>query len=191
MGVRGTAGSTPAPASHKRETSIFNTPTVMRPPSALSDGSKDGVGKEKKTAEIPSTIRTLTKSVRVNGPTTSVVTKAVSRIEGSMGAPPPSASRKVPGLVRTPSRQSSIHSRSASTNLSSSTPTPKPTAHQRRVSNLDPVTPARQKTSPPSIGSRSGGSSPALSEKENNKSLASVKTPMRKASMAKRTPMPA
>ena len=189
MGVRGTAGSTPAPASHKP--SIFNTPTVMRPPSALSDGSKDGVRKEKKTTETPSTVKTLAKSARVNGPTTSVVTKAVNRIEGSMGAPPLSAARKVSGLAGTPSRQPSIHSRSASTSLSASTPTPKSTVHQRRVSNLDPITPARLKTGPTSNGSRSGGSSPTLSEKENSRSLASVKTPMRKASMAKRTATPA
>ena len=191
MGVRGTAGSTPAPAPHKREPSLFNTPTVMRPPSALSDGSKDGVGKEKKTTEIPSTIKTLAKSVRMNGPTTSVVTKAVHRIEGSMGAPPLSVTRKVSGFVGTPSRQPSIHSRSASTNLSASTPTPKPAAHQRRVSNLDPVTPSRPKTDPSSNGTRSGGSSPTLSGKENNRSLASVKTPMLKASTARRTPVPA
>lgn len=190
MGVRGTAGSTPAPASRKRDPSIFNTPTVIRPPSALSDSSKDGVGKEK-VAETLSTIKTLAKSVRVNGPTTSVVTKAVSRIEGSMGAPPPSATRKVSGLTGTPSRTPSIHSRSVSTSLLSSTPTPKSTAHQRRVSNLDSVTPARKKTSLTSNGSRSGGSSPTLSEKENNRSLASVKTPMQKASTVKRTPMPA
>lgn len=191
MGVRGTAGSTPAPASHKRESSIFNTPTVIRPPSALSDSLKDGVGKEKKATETLSAIKTLAKSVRVNGPPTSIVTKAVNRIEGSMGAPPLSAARKVSGPAGTPSRMPSVHSRSASTNVSSFTPTPKSTAHQRRASNLDPVTPARKKTSLVSNGSRSGGSSPTLSEKENNRSLASVKTPMQKASAVKRTPMPA
>ena len=191
MGVRGTAGSTPAPASHKRETSIFNTPTVIRPPSALSDSSKDGVGKDKKATETLSTIKTLAKSVRVNGSTASVVTKAVNRIEGSMGAPPFLSTRKVSGLAGTPSRMPSIHSRSASTSLSCSTPTPKPTAHQRRASNLDHVTPARKKTSITSNESRSGGSSPTLSEKENNRSLASVKTPMQKASTVKRTAMPA
>ena len=191
MGVRGTAGSTPAPASHKRESSIFNTPTVIRPPSALSDNSKDGVGKEKKTAETLSTMKTLAKSVRVNGPTTSVVTKAVNRIEGSMGAPPLSAARKVSGHVGTPSRTPSVHSRSASTSLSSSTPTPKPAVHQRRVSNFDHVTPSRKKTSLTSNGSRSGGSSPTLSEKENHRSLAPVKTPMQKASATKRTATPA
>lgn len=163
----------------------------MRPPSASSDSSKGGVGKEKKSTETPSTIKTLTKSVRVNGSTTSAVTKAVNRIEGSMGAPPLSAARKVSGLFGTPSRQPLVHSRSASTSLSSSTPTPKPAAHQRRVSNLDPVTPARQKIGPRSNGSRSGGSSPTLSEKENNRPLASVKTPMLKASTAKRTAVPA
>ena len=190
MGVRGTAGSTPAPASHKRESSIFNTPTVIRPPSALSDSSKDVVGKEK-TGETLSTMKTLVKSVRVNGPPTSVVTKAVNRIEGSMGAPPLSAARKVSGLAGTPSRTPSIHSRSVSTSLSSSTPTPKPAIHQRRVSNFDPVTPARKKTSLASNGSRSGGSSPTLSEKENNRSLASVKTPMQKVPVTKRTATPA
>lgn len=190
MGVRGTAGSTPAPASHKREPSLFNTPVVIRPPSALSEAPKDGAGKEKKISETPSTVKTLTKSLRVNGPTTSVVTKAVNRIEGSMGAPPSSA-RKVSGLTRTPSRQSSIHSRSASTNLSSSTSARKPAVHQRRASNLDPVTPVRPKTSLSSHGSLSGGSSPTLSEKENNRSLASVKTPMQKASTTKRTAVPA
>lgn len=190
MGVRGTAGSTPAPASHKREFSIFNTPTVIRPPSALSDSSKDGVGKEK-TAETLNTMKTLTKSVRVNGSTTSVVTKAVNRIEGSMGAPPLSAARKVSGVVGTPSRTPSIHSRSASTSLSSSTPTPKPAAHQRRVSNFDAVTPGRKKTSLTSNGSRSGGSSPTPSEKENNRSLASVKIPVQKTPAIKRTATPA
>jgi len=188
MGVRGTAGSTPGPASRKRESLIFNTPTVIRPSSVLSDSSKDGVGKEK-TTENPSTIRTLAKSVRVNGTTTPTLTKAVNRIEGSMGAPPLSATRRVSGPVGTPSRPSSIHSRSASTNLLSSTSTPKPAAHQRRASHLDRVTPARPKTSPASNGSRSGGTSPSLSEKENNRSLASVKTPMQKASAAKRTAM--
>ena len=160
----------------------------MRPPSALSDGSKDGVGKEKKATEIPSTVKTLAKSVRVNGQTTSVVTKAVNRIEGSMGAPPLSAARKVSS---TPSRKPPVHSRSASTSLSSSTPTPKPAAHQRRASNLDLVTPARLKASHLSNGSRSSGSSPTLSEKENNRSLASAKIPMRGASTAKRTAVPA
>ena len=190
MGVRGTAGSTPAPASHRRGTSLFDTPTVIRPPSALSDSSKDGVGKEKKAIETPNAIKTLARSVRVNGQIPSVVTKAVNRIEGSMGAPPLSA-RKVPGLVGTPSRTPSIHSRSISTSLASSTPTPKPAAHQRRVSNFDPVTPARKKSSITSNGSRSGGSSPTLSEKENNRSLTSAKTPVQKVSMAKRTAMPA
>ena len=187
MGVRGTAGSTPAP-SRKRETSIFNTPTVVRPPSALSDNSKDGLGK--KTTDTPIPIKTLAKSVRVNGPTTSIVTKAVSRIEGSMGAPPLSA-RKVSGVAGTPSQPPSVHSRSASTSLSSSTPTPKPAAHRRMVSNFDPVTPARRKTSIASNGSRSGGSSPTLSEKENHKSLMSVKTPLQKPSAARRTALPA
>lgn len=187
MGVRGTAGSTPAP--NKREPSIFSTPSVIRPPSALSDSTKDAGGKGKST-ETPGAAKTLAKSVRVNGQTSSVVTKAVNRIEGSMGAPP-SATRKVSGLARTPSRQSTVHSRSASTNLPSSTPTPKPTTHRRMVSNLDPVTPARLKTSITSNGSRSGGSSPTPSEKENSRPLASVKTPMQKASTTKRIATPA
>ena len=185
--MRGTAGSTPAPASRKRDAPVFSTPSVIRPPSALSDSSKDDVGK--KPSETSDPVKTLTKSVRVNGPVASVVTKAVNRIESSMGGPP-SAARKIPGLTRTPSRQSSIHSRSVSANLPSSTPTPKPAAHQRRVSNLDPVTPARSKTSPTSVGNRSGGSSPTLSEKENNKLLASTKTPMHKAPITKRTAIP-
>ena len=187
IGVRGTAGSTPAPASHKRDPSVFNTPSVIRPPSALSDNSKDGAGKEKKSVETSEPVKTLAKSVRANGLPSSVVTKAVSRIESSMGAPP-SAARKTSSLTRTPSRQSSIHSRSASTSLTSSTPTPKPAAHQRRVSNLDSVTPARPKTSPTLTASRSGGSSPTLSEKENSRF---PKTPMQKVSITKRTATPA
>jgi hypothetical protein len=63
MGVRGTAGSTTTP-SRKRETSIFNTPTVVRPPSALSDSSEDGVGK--KTANTPIPIK---RSQRASGST--------------------------------------------------------------------------------------------------------------------------
>jgi len=181
IGVRGTAGNTPALVPRKRESSMFNTPSVIRPPSALSDGSKDGGGKEKKPAETPDPVKTLTKSVRVNGPT-------MNRMESSMGGPP-SAARKFSGLARTPSKQSSIHSRSGSTTLPSSTPTPKPAGHQRKVSNLDPMTPARPKTSPSPNGSRSGGSSPTPNEKENDKSLAPTKATTLQT--AKRTAMPA
>ena len=63
-----------------------------------------------------------------------------------MGAPPVSAARKVSGVAGTPSQPLSVHSRSASTSLSSSTSTPKPAAHRRMVSSFDPVTPARRKT---------------------------------------------
>ncbi|KAI0747217.1 hypothetical protein C8Q80DRAFT_1271994 [Daedaleopsis nitida] len=97
VGVRGTAGGTPAstakvPAS-RRESSIFGTPSVAaRPPSALSDiGSTT---KDRRVSETPSTISksALQRSVRANGSmssaTSSTHTAAKRSVDGAMGPPP-------------------------------------------------------------------------------------------------------
>lgn len=168
IGVRGTGGSTPAPAAMKRrESSMFATPTVIRPPSALSDASN----KEKREAPAATT-RGLTKTTRTNVTAAPTAVKA-TRVEGSMG-PPPTRTVRAPvsatsaRLARSPSgtpptavstvsgrpmsvvgRPSSVVSRRASMDLSSATTT------------------ARTK---PSAAAK--GSSPVLSErdeKENSK----------------------
>ena len=132
LGVRGTAGSTPAQHSkiaHRRDAS---TPVSSRPLSIASDSGLS----DKKSSETPvsvSRVAPLGKSVRgnANGPQGSV---------GSMGPPAPvkprvSAVNTPTPLPRALSRSSSvrptqpstpIHQRSASTTMEQRIKTPKP-----------------------------------------------------------------
>ncbi|KAJ8516870.1 hypothetical protein ONZ45_g5875 [Pleurotus djamor] len=99
LGVRGTAGSTPAQPSkaahHRRDSSAFSTPSVSRPPSRPpSVISETGLSiKANKTIDTPAAsgkIPALGRSTRANTTITpSVVAKAARAIEGSMGPPPP------------------------------------------------------------------------------------------------------
>ncbi|KAI0674695.1 hypothetical protein C8Q78DRAFT_1118171 [Trametes maxima] len=136
INVRGTAGGTPASAAkvppHRRESSIFATPSVVssRPPSALSDTGS--ITKERRMSETPSTATksTLGRSVRANGtPSTSGIVAAKKRsLEGSMGPPPVSRPPSIASSSATPTRIPSGPS-------ARSTPsTIKAPAHQRRVS---------------------------------------------------------
>ncbi|KAI0777810.1 hypothetical protein BD413DRAFT_467197 [Trametes elegans] len=137
LSVRGTAGATPAPASkvqpHRRESSIFGTPSVAgsRPPSVVSDSGS--TAKDRRMSETPSTATksTLGRSIRANGPvgTSGSVAAAKRQFEGAMG-PPPSRSTSTATPSRIPSGPSAR-----------STPsTIKAPAHQRRMSAsvLDP-----------------------------------------------------
>ncbi|KAI0765470.1 hypothetical protein C8Q74DRAFT_1205632 [Fomes fomentarius] len=93
IGVRGTAGGTPAPVSKvpasRRESSIFGTPSVAtRPPSVLSDTGS--TTKERRGSETPSTISkpTLQRSIRANGlASTTAASTAVKRPSSVMGPP--------------------------------------------------------------------------------------------------------
>ncbi|KAI8971313.1 hypothetical protein BD414DRAFT_540487 [Trametes punicea] len=137
LSVRGTAGSTPASTAkvqpHRRESSIFGTPTVVgsRPPSALSDTGS--ITKDRRMGETPSTATksTLGKSVRANGtPSTSASTSVAPKkrsLEGAMG-PPPSRTASANAAAATPTRIPSGPSGRATPS------TIKAPAHQRRMS---------------------------------------------------------
>ncbi|KAI0363437.1 hypothetical protein BV20DRAFT_958314 [Pilatotrama ljubarskyi] len=133
LSVRGTAGSTPAPASkvqpHRRESSIFGTPSVAgsRPPSALSDAGS--TVKERRMNETPTTATksTLGRSIRANATASGSVT-AKRSVEGSMGPPPVSRGASAAATSATPTRIPSGPSARATPS------TIKAPAHQRRMS---------------------------------------------------------
>ncbi|KAG5652587.1 hypothetical protein H0H81_004462 [Sphagnurus paluster] len=161
MGVRGTGGATPAPASRvanpRRDSAIFSTPTVSRPPSrpasVLSDNgstvSSTG-GKERKrrgSSDAPpvasaNKLAALGKSVRVNGPSASTTASASKRVEGSMGPPPMKARASLASSstsTPTPAPRAPSLTRSSSVKPAA---TPTPTAPpQRRLSSLEQMTP--------------------------------------------------
>ena len=139
MSVRGTAGGTPAstakiPAS-RRESSIFATPSVVtRPPSAMSD--TDSV-KERRLSQTPSTLTkpALGKSIRANGPPSSLSASTSKRVaDGSMGPPPTTSLGRSQSATATPTRIPSGPSARATPS------TIKAPMHQRRASAsvLDP-----------------------------------------------------
>ena len=107
LGVRGTAGSTPAAtmakATQRRESSIFSAtplPSVSRPASALSDLSDTGV-KKRSSVDTPSTVKPSalgrtgrignTTAVKVSSRTGGDGTTAVSSLKSrlSIGTPTP------------------------------------------------------------------------------------------------------
>ena len=131
MSVRGATSATPAASSkvppHRRESSIFGTPSVMgsRPSSVLSDANsatRTPVAMKGKAMDTPSTVKaTLARSVRANGAaatTTSTVRKR--SIEGAMG-PPPTVSRT-----------------SSTSSTKETTPTRIPSASSSRASIVGP-----------------------------------------------------
>ncbi|KAF7978184.1 hypothetical protein HWV62_1388 [Athelia sp. TMB] len=99
LGVKGTAGSTPAPAkiAHHRRESLSSTPGIVRPPSALSDTGRDTHRGLETPVSIP---KALSRSVRANAGA-SVTPKASGAMgppaakapRPSMGTPTPTASR--------------------------------------------------------------------------------------------------
>ncbi|CAA7262658.1 unnamed protein product [Cyclocybe aegerita] len=172
IGVRGTAGSTPAPASkiaNRRDSAIFTaTPaaTSSRPPSVLSDAGTDGTTastgrKERKnSSETPLSAsgRTsaLGKSTRVNSTAPGSFSSAkkplsrTSSVDGAMGPPPPKAAAR-PSLVGTPTpgisaRVASLsRSSSARTSMTPQSVTPVPHRRVSSVATLEQGTPSRTK----------------------------------------------
>ncbi|ETW79905.1 hypothetical protein HETIRDRAFT_477546 [Heterobasidion irregulare TC 32-1] len=185
MGVKGTAGTTPAPSkatTHRRESSsAFTTPSInSRPSSRLSDGSKDVV-KVGRLSEPPSSTRptTLGKSVRTNGSASSTPSTSTGligtpstakplRANGSIGPPPvkprmsaatptPSHSRSPPTSV--PRSSIAAHSSTSSTPMVS---------NLRRASSAAPAEISR--TARPNTTHNRSVVSPVISkrdEKEN------------------------
>lgn len=121
MGVRGTAGSTPAPnkmgTTPRRDSAMFSTPS-SRPPSALSDSGRESVGasaKERKlSSETPLKNPALARSTRANALSSISSSKSVTPKPGSMGPPPaprpsigtPTPAQRVPSLSRSSSASS-------------------------------------------------------------------------------------
>nr|GAT50271.1 predicted protein [Mycena chlorophos] len=163
MGVRGTAGATPAQpsktATHsRRDSAIFSTPTLSsRPPSVLSDAGTDGGSGS--TGKMPA----LSKSTRLNTSTSKPPVRAV----GSMGPPPAPITKPRVSGTPTPAGPSGL-SRSTSARPSSTISTSTPVAHRRVASStLD------QATSRVVKARQTVNASPAPGEKENMKSDAS------------------
>ncbi|KAF7326631.1 hypothetical protein MVEN_02599900 [Mycena venus] len=168
MGVRGTAGSTPAQPSkigqQRRDSSVFNTPSVgSRPPSVLSDAGTDG------GSASGAKMAALGKSSRLNSGSAlnSSTSKPASRAQGSMGPPAPVTKPRA-SVTGTPTpaareaRAAPVLSRSASARPALTESTPAPAAHRRVVSaTLDQAT-ARVVKARQSVNA-----SPAPSEKEN------------------------
>ncbi|KAK7055389.1 hypothetical protein R3P38DRAFT_2681793 [Favolaschia claudopus] len=181
MGVRGTAGATPAQPSklghQRRDSAVFSTPSLgSRPPSVLSDAG----------TEVGSTgakIAALGKSTRLNNIATSSTAKPATRVPGSMGPPAP-VTKPRPSLAGTPTpaaREARVAApvlaRSASAKPASTT-TPSPAVHRRVVSATLDQAMARVTKPRATVNA-----SPAPSDKEN------VEAP-RPASRA-RVPVPA
>ncbi|TBU28291.1 hypothetical protein BD311DRAFT_839778 [Dichomitus squalens] len=134
MSVRGTAGGTPAstakiPAA-RRESSIFATPSVVgtRPPSVMSD--TDSV-KDRRLSQTPSTLMkpALGRSIRTNGPPSSLSASTSKRaVDGSMGPPPTAGVGRSQSATATPTRIPSGPSARATPS------TIKAPIHQRRSS---------------------------------------------------------
>ncbi|KAI6005371.1 hypothetical protein EDC04DRAFT_1007258 [Pisolithus marmoratus] len=160
LGVRGTGGTTPAPTpkiSSRRESLAFSTPTAApRPPSALSDVSKDG--SERKLAGTPSgapraSLTALNKSIRANA-----ASSTVSKPSGTMA----------PLGAKTPRPSTSAHVRAQSalgksTNARTPVPGPSNAGGLRRASASDTVPQTKTPIRRPSVGSVSA----SADEKEN------------------------
>ncbi|KIJ18268.1 hypothetical protein PAXINDRAFT_110749 [Paxillus involutus ATCC 200175] len=172
-GVRGTGGSTPAPSkvAPRRESSAFSTPSAVRPPSALSDVSRDGL--ERKLGETPSgapraSIGALSRSVRMNATPT-----AAGKLVGSMGPPAAKISRpsvSTPIAPRAPSALGkSISARSSAAG------TPMAAASLRRASNSSVESQAKFTSRRFSVSSAPS----EADEKENVSTPKTLKTPRR------------
>lgn len=155
-GAKIAVGATPAPKpSSRRESSIFGTPSVARPPSALSDVSS--TTKERKPGDSLSTAPrlSLARSVRPNG---SAVNSS-RRSDASMGPPSAVKIRTSPTSIKsaTPSRVASNLARSSSL-------TPIVKTHRRPSSSLESL---RNKTLVSQREAASSASNTSEQEKEN------------------------
>ncbi|KAF7420833.1 hypothetical protein PC9H_011351 [Pleurotus ostreatus] len=144
MGVRGTAGSTPAQPSktahHRRDSSAFSTPSISRPssrpPSVISESGLSI--KERKITDTPAAsakIPALGKSIRANSTATPSIASKTSRgIEGSMG-PPPNKRLSLAGTPTPSGRVSSLSRKSSIGPGPSAFPVPPTHKPLRRISS--------------------------------------------------------
>ena len=180
MGLRGTAGSTPAQPSkaiHRRDSSVFSVTPVAgsRPPSVISDSGTDVVAPRKERINslettpqpVSARIAALGKSARVNITTNASASssgvKVRPSVEGSMG-PPPLKSR--PSVVGTPTPTGRIPSLSRSSSARGAVVTT-PVLHRRVSSVAGEQAQVRTKASKARIGASPALSVAELDEKEN------------------------
>ncbi|KAF4612113.1 hypothetical protein D9613_003841 [Agrocybe pediades] len=138
IGVKGTAGSTPAQPSknvHRRDSSIFSATPLSRPPSVISDVGTDAgtAKKERKPSTDTPTPRAsaLAKSSRIN---TASALKSRASVEGTMG-PPSLKGRPSMGTPTPASGRNSALSRSSSAKAAMAPVAPTHVPH-RRVSSV-------------------------------------------------------
>ncbi|KAL0068902.1 hypothetical protein AAF712_003895 [Marasmius tenuissimus] len=166
MNVRGTAGSTPAPAkigtAPRRDSAMFSTPSA-RPSSALSDSGRESVAsvKERKlSSETPVKNPALARSTRANAISSISSSKSVTPKPGSMGPPPrpsvgtPTPAQRVPSLSRSSS--------ASSTATTASVP-------HRRVSSTQILDASKVRAAAAAKRAALGGESPAPSETASEK----------------------
>ncbi|KAF9219309.1 hypothetical protein BS17DRAFT_789471 [Gyrodon lividus] len=180
-GVRGTGGSTPAPSkiASRRESSTFSTPSAGRPPSALSDVSRDGL--ERKLGETPSvpprvSIGALSRSVRMNA-----ASSAAAKLVGGMGPPAAKISRPPAPGISTPIGPRALSALGKSPSARSSVAGTVTTAgNLRRASNSSVE--SQTKVTSRRISASSAPSE--ADEKENVSTPTSLKTPRRTRALA-------
>ncbi|EPQ55818.1 hypothetical protein GLOTRDRAFT_93366 [Gloeophyllum trabeum ATCC 11539] len=169
LGVKGTAGATPAAATtktfHRRESSIPVTPGTSRPSSRLSETTKRG------TSQTPSA---LSKSIRGNRTMDSTssadsLPASAQKIQGAMG-PPLTKPRASAASAGTPTPTQSRLPPSSLKRTSSANPAPAtagPSTLHRRASS---VTPASKVARSPS----------SMSEREDKENATPTARPARK-----------
>ncbi|TFK71541.1 hypothetical protein BDN72DRAFT_817280 [Pluteus cervinus] len=168
LGVRGTAGSTPAQPSkvavhHRRDSSIFTNTPGARPPSAMSDGRESVASNRERrsSGDAPTTsakIAALGKSIRANGtsssgPSGSKVGAMTRAIDGALGHPPVKGRPSTAGTPTSNARTPSMGRLSSSKPATPSSATPMP---HRRVASAAAT--AEQST-PSAAPSTSSGTS--------------------------------
>ncbi|KIK95232.1 hypothetical protein PAXRUDRAFT_399553 [Paxillus rubicundulus Ve08.2h10] len=172
-GVRGTGGSTPAPSkvAPRRESSTFSTPSAVRPPSALSDVSRDGL--ERKIGEAPygaprASVGALSRSIRINATPT-----VAGKLVGSMGPPAAKISRPSISTPIAPRAPSALGKSTSARSSAAGTPTT--AASLRQASN--PSAESQAKFTSRRFSASSGPS--GVDEKENASTPKTLKTPRR------------
>lgn len=207
IGVKGTAGSTPAPSSKiisRRDSSVFNATPLSaltskpssRPPSVLSEADSISTGPRKErvstgeTQTISARVSALGKSTRVNtmGGASASVAKSVSgraSTDSSMG--PPSLKPRQSVATPTPAGRVSSLTRSFSANKIGTPQSVTPMPHRRVASVEQQQTPSQKAR----MGRVSVTASPApssVAEVDEKENVATTSPPVRKRAMI---PVPA
>ncbi|CAL1698082.1 unnamed protein product [Somion occarium] len=180
VATRGSANNTPATTSKapfRRESSIFGTPSVSRPPSVLSDSGS--ITKERKLSDPPSAAgkTTLARSVRQNASASTVGSSTTQkRVEGSMGPPPLRRASSLAQSTTSSATPTRIPSTGSSTFTRSTSVTPTAKAVAARRGSMSHV-PSRLK---PGISSRESLKAHSVSSVSEEDEKENISTPVSK-----------